>query len=230
MTHTPLPLNIPSGLAVRRLTSPLTLREAVADQLRMAIVAGELEPGALLTESELAVRLGVSATPVREALVDLAAEGLIEIETHRLKRVTPIRLPVMYELLQVQTALWRMGYIWGFPKVGDPELAQLDDAVAAYETAITNEDTLAAIRAGHQFHTVFIAAAGNNELLRVTLDRRSLIARFILLRGSATIGRSGLRQHRARLAAVRRGNTADVLARLDQLAAKLIALAQFEAV
>ncbi|MDB5687455.1 MAG: GntR family transcriptional regulator [Rhizorhabdus sp.] len=211
---------------MQKLRSPLTLREAVAEGLRTSIVAGDLEPGALLKETELAMWLGVSATPVREALAELAAEGLVEIETHRLKRVTPLDPAAMLDLVRVQGALWRMGYVWGFPRIGEAELAQLDAAIAAYQAALNENDILAAIRAGHDFHTVFITASGNRELLRVTLDRRALIARFILLCGSETISRSGLQQHRSILRAFRRGDTADVLARLDQLAARLIAMAQ----
>lgn len=217
-----------ASMPVRRLTTPLTLRDGVAEQLRTAIVSGALEPGSVLTETGLAVQLGVSATPVREALLDLAAEGLVESQTHRLRRVTPLHLPATLDLLRVQGALWRMGYIWGFPRVGADELARLDAAVDTYETALAARATLVAIRAAQDFHTVFIAASGNSELLRVTLDRRALIARFILLRGSATVSRSGLRQHRAMLDSFRRGDTADVLARLDQLSTRLIALAQHD--
>ena len=78
-------------------------------------------------------------------------------------------------------------------------------------------------RRGQAFHTLFIAASGNSELLRVTLDRRALIARFILLRGRATVSESGLREHRLMLDAFTRGDTADVLVRLDRLSAKLVA-------
>src|SRR3546814_4788184 len=75
--------------------------------------------------------------------------------------------------------------------------------LASYEAGLKQGDRLAAIRAGHAFHTIFIEASGNSELLRVTLDRRSLIARFILLRGKSSISRSGLRQHEAILQAFR---------------------------
>ena len=85
---------------------------------------------------------------------------------------------------------------------------------------------MGAIQAGQAFHTLFIAASGNSELLRVTLDRRALIARFILLRGRATVSESGLREHRAMLDAFTRGDTADVLVRLDRLSAKLVGLAE----
>lgn len=206
------------------IASPPTLRQAVAGRLRDAIVAGELAPGTLLREVALAKSLGVSATPVREAVGELASEGLVEIQAHRLKRVTPIDLKSMHELFQVQTELWRLGYIWGMPRIGQAELAALDQAVARYREALEDGRLLDAIRAGHDFHTIVITASGNGELLRSTLDRRSLIARFILLHGRATLSHKGLRNHEGILQSLRRGREADVLARLDVMAARLISL------
>jgi DNA-binding GntR family transcriptional regulator len=214
-----------TSTALLPLTSPLTLREAVAEHLRIAIVAGELAPGMLLKEIELAARIGVSATPVREALAELSAEGLVEVEPNRLKRVAPIDPAKTLDLLRVQTALWRMGYVWSFENIGPAELHRLEKSLAEYSTALRLGDMLAAIRAGHTFHTVFVDASRNAELLRVTLDRRSLIARFILLRGASTISTNGLRQHRMIFKAMKRGDTAEVLARLDHVAEKLIQLA-----
>ena len=178
----------------------------------------------MLRETELASTLGVSATPVREALGELAAEGLVEIQTHRLKRVSLIEPGPTADMLRVQAALWRMGYVWGLPNIGPDELVRLDEAVSTYQAAIARRDIVAAVRAGHDFHTIFIAASGNSELLRVTLDRRSLIARFIVRHGSATISRGGLQQHRLILAAYRRNDSAEVLAVLDRLAVKLVSL------
>jgi DNA-binding GntR family transcriptional regulator len=214
-----------SSAALLPLASPLTLREAVAEHLRIAIVAGELAPGMLLKEMELSARIGVSATPIREALAQLNAEGLVEVEPNKLKRVTPIDPAKTLNLLRVQTALWRMGYVWGFPNMGAAEWVRLDKSLSDYAMALDVGDTLAAIRAGHAFHTVFVEASGNDELLRVTLDRRALIARFILLRGSSTISAGGLKQHRMILKALKRGDTSEVLLRVDQVAQRLIALA-----
>jgi DNA-binding transcriptional MocR family regulator len=64
---------------VGRFAVPLTRREAVLRQLRREIVDGTLASGAVLKDAELAARLGVSITPVREALGQLAAEGLVDI-------------------------------------------------------------------------------------------------------------------------------------------------------
>jgi DNA-binding GntR family transcriptional regulator len=118
-----------------------------------------------------------------------------------------------------------MGYVWSFQNIGAAELQRLEKSVADYAAALEARDTLAAIRAGHAFHTVFVEASGNEELLRVTLDRLSLIARFILLRGASTISGNGLRQHRMILRALKRGDTGEVLTRLDHVAERLLALA-----
>jgi DNA-binding GntR family transcriptional regulator len=183
-----------------------------------------LAPGTLLREMALAKSLGVSATPVREAVGELASEGLVEIQAHRLKRVTPIDFKAMHDLFGVQTHLWRLGYIWGMPRIGDDEFAALDQAIGRYREALEHGRLLDAIRAGHDFHTIIITASDNGELLRSTLDRRSLIARFILLHGRATLSRNGLRNHEGILQSLRRGQEADVLARLDLMAERLISL------
>jgi len=211
-------------LPCRPITSPPTLRQAVVAQLRDAIVAGELSPGTLLRETALAKSLGVSATPVREAVGELASEGLVEIQAHRLKRVTLIEPKAMRDLLRVQTELWRLGYIWGAPHLGGPELAALRDTVGRYRDALDRDRPLDAIRASHDFHTIVITASGNVELLRSTLDRRSVIARFILLHGRSTVSASGLRNHEGILQALKRGQQSDALARLERMAERLIAL------
>lgn len=219
--------SVPSvAFANAPLRSPSTLRQAVVDRLREAIVSGTLSPGTLLRETALAASLNVSATPVREALGTLASEGLVEIEAHRLKRVTPIDFPATRDLLRVQWELWRLGYAWGMASIGVEQNALLDQAIARYRMALDTGDHAGAIAAGLDFHTIFITASANRELLRSTLDRRGLIARFILLHGLQTLTTIGLAQHQAILAAFRAGDHPGVLACLDHMATRLIAIAQ----
>lgn len=214
-----------------RPNSPVTRRDAVVDSLRDAIVTGALEPGAFLRETALAGQLGLSATPVREAMAVLQAEGLVEIEAHRHKRVTPIDLAATRDLLDVQAHLWRLGYVRGMPHVTGAHLQDLQAHLAAYARVI-GEDAqgepaarLEAIRASHAFHTTIIAAAANTELLRLALDRLALVARFILLRGGTTINHAGLRLHQGILSAIALGDREQALAHYDSLAARMIALA-----
>lgn len=219
------------SLSLVRSQAPVTRRDAVVDALRDAIVTGALEPGTFLRETALAAQLGLSATPVREAMSVLHAEGLVEIEAHRHKRVTPIDLAATHDLLDVQAHLWRLGYVRGMPQVKPAQLRELRVQVERYALVIGQGQEslpagrLEAIRASHAFHTTVIAAAANSELLRVTLDRLALVARFILLRGDATISHAGLRLHQAILAAITIGDHAQALAHFDTLAARMIALA-----
>lgn len=219
------------SLSLVRSQIPVTRRDVVVDALRDAIVTGALEPGTFLRETALAVQLGVSATPVREAMAVLQAEGLVEIEAHRHKRVTPIDLAATRDLLEVQAHLWRLGYVRGMPHMTPAQLRELRAEVERYARVISlgeecrPQGKLEAIRASHAFHTTIIAAAANSELLRVTLDRLALVARFILLHGTSTISPAGLRLHQAILAAITIGDQEQALAHFDSLAARMIALA-----
>lgn len=215
------------SLSLVRSTGPVTRRDAVVDSLRDAIVTGVLEPGAFLRETALAAQLGVSATPVREAMSVLQAEGLVEIEAHRHKRVTPIELSITRDLLDVQSHLWRLGYVRGMPHMRSAQIRDLHLHVGVYRRVLGEgaDHRLEAIRASHAFHTTIISAAANTELLRVTLDRLALVARFILLRGGETISPAGLRLHEDILAAIKRGDGEQALAHFDSLAARMIALA-----
>ena len=206
------------------LRSSTTLYQSVTAVLRARIVSGTIAPGALLRETALAQELSVSATPVREALSMLASEGLVEIETHRLKRAAPVDPKATHDLIRVQVELWRLGYIWGMPYVGRPQRDLLDQAIARYGAAIHSGEYMAAIVSGLEFHTIFIRASGNRELLRSTLDRRGLIARFIFLHGLETVSAAGLAQHVSILDAFKAGDHRRILACLDRMAARLLAL------
>jgi DNA-binding GntR family transcriptional regulator len=206
------------------IASPSTLRQAVVEQLRDAIVSGSFEPGALLRETALARHLGVSATPVREALGELASEGLVEIQAHRLKRVASMDFAATLDLFRVQAELWRLGYKWGMPHIGRLHIASLEDALDRYRHAIDRDEPLEAIRAGHAFHTIFITASANSELLRSTLDRRSLMARFVLRHGRETLTITAIRHHEAILRAFRKGDHDDVIKRVDQISERLFVL------
>ncbi|MFA5547518.1 MAG: GntR family transcriptional regulator [Porticoccaceae bacterium] len=214
----------PAGLA--RLKTPATLNAAASDQLREAIVTGRLAPGAQLKDGEVAAWLGLSATPVREALVRLAAEGLVEIEPNRSKRVAPIDHQAMVELLQVQNELWALGYAWGAPRIGKAELAVLDQLCGVHRDAIDAGDPRGAVAAAHGFHRVLMEASGNRELVRVSVDRLPLIQRYVLLCVPTLIVPEMSRQHRAMVKALRGGDSAAAIAIFRAISEDLLRAAE----
>jgi DNA-binding GntR family transcriptional regulator len=192
-------------------------------ELREAIVSGKLAPGTLLKDAELAAGLGLSATPVREALMELAGDGLVEIEPNRLKRVAPIDFQAMAELLEVQTYLWALGYAWGARRVGPPELTRLRAAYAAHSKAIKARDVTGAIAGALAFHRVLMDASENRELVRVSVDRLALIQRFVILCAPSLVSREALAHHKAMLEALERADAEAVQPIFKEMSSVLLA-------
>lgn len=199
-------------MGVTRLQAPSTLREATVEHLRNAIVTGSLSPGEVLRDAEVAAQLGLSPTPVREALVQLASEGLIEIQPNKLKRVAPLDAPTIRELYAVHRVLWQMGYAWGVPKLGPEAFDALGSALAEMAEALERADTRAALLAHTDFHSVVVAACGNRELGRLIADRYPLIERLILLRMADFVSYGLLDMNSAIADALQRGDQERALA------------------
>jgi DNA-binding GntR family transcriptional regulator len=107
-------------------TRSLTSAERVADTLRDRILHGELPGGARLGEAELAVSLGVSRTPVREALRRLAAEGLVELVANRGARVTTWTVAELEGVFDLRTAIEPQLTAHAVPAAGPDDVAELE--------------------------------------------------------------------------------------------------------
>lgn len=143
---------------------PITRREAVLRQLRQEIVAGDLTPGTLVKDAEIAARLGVSITPVREAIAQLAAEGLIDVAPNRSRRVTQVTQKNALELVDVMQVLACAGFEWGVELLTDAHLDRLRQRLTDFERELRAGNVTAASGAGADFSTVVISASGNREL------------------------------------------------------------------
>ena len=158
---------------------PLTRAEAIARHLREEIVTGRLAPGTVIKDAELAERLGVSITPVREAIVLLSAEGLIDISPNRTRRITDVTQKNALELTDVMCVLACAGVEWGVPNLAGSDLARMRQRLDEMLAALAAGDGGAATSAGADFSTIMISASGNRELqthvdLVVTRMRRLL--------------------------------------------------------
>ncbi|MDH2410013.1 GntR family transcriptional regulator [Streptomyces chitinivorans] len=148
------------------------LRDQVAGALRTALIAGELRPGATYSAPALAAEYGVSATPVREAMLDLAREGLVEPVRNKGFRVTELSERDLEELTEIRAL------------IEIPTVARLTGAAARERLEAlrpTAEETVAAARAGdlvgyleadRRFHLGLLALAGNSRLVDTVDDLR----------------------------------------------------------
>jgi len=143
---------------------PPTRAEAIARHLREEIVTGRLAPGTVIKDAELADRLGVSITPVREAIVLLSAEGLIDISPNRTRRITDVSQKNALELIDVMCVLACAGVEWGVPNLTDADLARMRQRLDEMLAGLRSGDVATATSAGADFSTIMISASGNREL------------------------------------------------------------------
>ncbi|CAL9527621.1 GntR family transcriptional regulator [Streptomyces atacamensis] len=157
----------------RRSVSPhQPVREQVADALRAALTAGELRPGRIYSAPALAAEYGVSATPVREAMLDLAREGLVETVRNkgfRVAETTERDLADFTEiraLIEVPTA----GRVARAATAG--QLAELRPAADEAMAAARAGDLVSYLDADHRFHLGLLSLAGNPRLVETVGDLR----------------------------------------------------------
>lgn len=175
--------------------------------LRAAILSGDLEPGARLGEVELADRLGVSRTPVREALRDLAADGLVEVLPNRGARVAQWSAADLDEIYELRALLESHGAARAATLIEPTETDMLeklcDDMDACVRRGRRRDlDRLTALNA--EFHRRIVNAAGSPRLagLVATVVQVPLVVRTFHRYSAEAMGRS-LGHHRELVAALR---------------------------
>ncbi|MEU5539601.1 GntR family transcriptional regulator [Streptomyces sp. NPDC020362] len=147
-------------------------RERVADALRAALIAGELRPGEVYSAPSLAARFGVSATPVREAMLDLAKEGLVDTVPNKGFRVTAVSDKQLDEYTHVR-ALIEIPTVVDLAGTADRVcLEALRPAAREIVTAAVAGDLIAYVEADTRFHLGLLALAGNAHLVEVVADLR----------------------------------------------------------
>lgn len=147
-------------------------REKVADALRAALIAGELRPGEVYSAPGLAARFGVSATPVREAMLDLAKEGLVDTVPNKGFRVTAVSEQQLDEYTHIR-ALIEIPTTAELARTADPvALEELRPVAREIVTSAAAGDLIAYVEADLRFHLGLLALAGNGHLVDVVRDLR----------------------------------------------------------
>lgn len=148
------------------------LRDQAAHALRAALVAGELRPGVVYSAPFLAAQFGVSATPVREALLDLAKEGLVEAVRNKGFRVTTLSERDLDEITEIRTLLEVPAARRIAGSITPADVDRLRPVAQAIVTAAAKPDLIAYIEADREFHLELLALTGNRHLVEVVSDLR----------------------------------------------------------
>ncbi len=196
---------------------PPTRTAAVVRQLRDEIVTGELPPGTLIKDAELAARLGVSITPVREAIAQLSVEGLIDIAPNRTRHVTRVTQKSALELIDVMGVLACAGFEWGVENLTATHLDQLRTRQREFVEALRSGNVLAAGAAGADFSTTVILASGNRELQSMVdlVVARSL--RILAMQAESQLWTTWIEGHEEIIRLLEAGDTKGATARYRQI-------------
>ncbi|WP_068479904.1 GntR family transcriptional regulator [Pseudoclavibacter helvolus] len=152
-----------------------SVRQRVAAELRAALIGGDLAPGQVYSAPALAARFDSSATPVREAMLELARDGMVEVVPNTGFRVTEVTRAELDNLAEVRRLL-------EVPVMGDIAERHSDDdearirslrpLVEAMERAEEANDMVIYLTADTDFHTAFLALHGNPELVQIVRRAR----------------------------------------------------------
>jgi DNA-binding GntR family transcriptional regulator len=173
---------------------PGSRAEAITQALRKAIISGEITPGEVLFEGDLASRFGASKTPVREALNVLRAQGFLQVIPYRGYLVAQVSLADVKDLFEARIVLEEAIAALAAERISEEALARLEEIGRSDLTFPneTNEDRLAWMAQNKAFHLGITRAAGNRELLGImdlVLDK---VSRVVFLYYS----KASLEEHR----------------------------------
>jgi DNA-binding GntR family transcriptional regulator len=172
------------------------LRQRAFDMLRAAIVDGTLEPGERLVDADLCAWLGVSRTPVREALAHLEKTGLVQIRPGSRTVVSPLDVRAAAEAQAVAASMHELAARGAVPAVTGSHLAAMDAANSDFAAALAHGDIDAAIAGDDAFHRVFVDLAANRMLAAILDDVTPLLRRMERVRFASLVGRESVAQHR----------------------------------
>jgi DNA-binding GntR family transcriptional regulator len=143
-----------------------TVKSTLVEELRDAIILGEYVPGQHLRLEDIAARFDISTTPVREALRDLEAEGLVSIFPHRGAIVTQLSADDLLDIYEVRATLEEMATRLAVPNMGEATFAQLELYIEQMDNHLGELATL--VKLNHNFHYTLYCASGRRHLCELT--------------------------------------------------------------
>ncbi len=156
----------------------LPLRDVVFNTLRQAILRGELKPGERLMEIQLANKLGVSRTPIREAIRKLELEGLVLMIPRKGAEVAEITEKSLRDVLEVRRALEELAVGLVCEKITDEQIQDLKDAAEEFKESLKSGDITRIAEADVKFHDVIYMATDNQKLIQLLNNLREQMYRY----------------------------------------------------
>ena len=156
----------------------LPLRDVVFNTLRDAILTGKLVPGERLMENQLAEKLGVSRTPVREALRMLELENLVELVPRKGAQVLDMSEKEIVNILEVRSALEGLATSVACKKMSKEDLQQLKNLEVDFEKAVAENDVEHFVDIDEDFHDLIFAATENDKLINIFRNLRIQLYRY----------------------------------------------------
>ncbi|MCW2844465.1 MAG: GntR family transcriptional regulator [Nocardioides sp.] len=184
----PIPLQVPAF-------DRSLLRDEVFRRLRDAIVDGTFAPGEQLRDLELADWLGVSRTPVREALLRLGEAGLVSSSPGRSTVVTTLDLRAVRDARDVVAAMHEVAVREAVAQLTSQDIRAMKDANRRFRAALKDGDVEAALAADDDLHSVPVRVAGNRAIEAVLDQFTPVLRRAERLRFSTLTGRGSVALH-----------------------------------
>lgn len=156
----------------------LPLRDLVFNTLRQAILTGELKPGERLMEIHLAEKMGVSRTPIREAIRKLELEGLVTMVPRRGAEVAQITEKSMCDVLEVRRTLDALCAELACERITPEASEALKCACQDFEQSVRTGDSRKIAHADVAFHDIIVQATGNSRLVRLINDLSEQMYRY----------------------------------------------------
>jgi DNA-binding GntR family transcriptional regulator len=184
-----------------------SMREEVYRTLLMWIMEGELRPGEKLLDKELAEKMGVSRTPVREALRRLEDKNLVESSANRWTRVTDISVEEPAMIYPIIWTLEELAIAEACGKMCETDFQRMEAANDQLESALVNGDPVGASRADAQFHDVYIECTDNPFLIGILQDLKIRYRRVeVTYFEGSSLATDSVDEHRQILASLRSGD------------------------
>lgn len=158
----------------------LPLRDVVFNTLRQAILKGELEPGERLMEIQLADRLGVSRTPIREAIRKLELEGLVLMIPRKGAEVAKISEKSLRDVLEIRRSLDALAIELCIERMSEEDIQSLTDAQEVFRQSVENSEPMTIAENDEHFHDVIYNSTNNQRLVQMLNNLREQMYRYRL--------------------------------------------------